>query len=348
MPGWNQLLAGVTRTLAPGMKKAEKAAAEAAAKAVSKAASTDIAKEAAKEAAPVAAKTAAKTGSKEGAKIAADVVKHTITESAGIVKSGSESILKNWKGALGLGLGGTAFAAVGVPTFEAMKKHGILGGAQEAVFGEGSSDKNVLKNASSAVLGKETTEKVNEVISDGGDMIAGLFKQPDGQQGYNPPMNYADYQQELAMNYNSQILTQQQALLGQGGVSPQMFPAQYVPQQSGNTGLFSSTGMFSGVGNAASSFLDGGTAMSIAALIPAAFLMFGRFGWLGKIASLFLGSLSLKNMRNQQVLNPAQGASLAPSYVPQVGLGAINTGQSMAEQYGLDQDDNNPLRQVRI
>lgn len=340
MPGWNQLLAGVTHGLAPAMKGAEKAAAEAAAKAATK--------EAAKESAKVAAKTAAKAGSKEGAKIAADVAKHSITAGVDLVKSVSEAVLKNPKSTLAFSGIAYSVSKWGDVLGQAVEEEGVSGVLKLGVGGKKALDKSGLEIVSDFAVGKDTTKKISDTLSDGGDLIAGLFKRSDGQQGYNPPMNYAAYQQELAMSYNNQMLAQQQALLGQGGVSPQMYPAQYVPQQGGNTGLFSSTGMFSGVGNAASSFLNGGMAMSIAALIPAAFLMFGRFGWLGKIASLFLGSLSLKNMRNQQVLNPAQGASLAPSYVPQVGLGTINTGQSMAEQYGLDQDDSNPLRQVRI
>ena len=34
--------------------------------------------------------------------------------------------------------------------------------------------------------------------------------------------------------------------------------------------------------------------------------MFGNFGWMGKIASLFLGSLAMKNMRAQQYYMPYQ------------------------------------------
>ena len=51
-----------------------------------------------------------------------------------------------------------------------------------------------------------------------------------------------------------------------------------------------------------------------AALIPAAFLMFGNFGWMGKIASLFLGSLAMKNMRMQQTIIPQQQIPYSQGY----------------------------------
>ena len=67
-----------------------------------------------------------------------------------------------------------------------------------------------------------------------------------------------------------------------------------MPQQGG--GLFSALNPFNSIGQLANSFWNGGSGMSLAALIPAAFLMFGNFGWMGKIASLFLGSLAMKNI----------------------------------------------------
>ena len=63
------------------------------------------------------------------------------------------------------------------------------------------------------------------------------------------------------------------------------------------------------------------TKMNILTLALSAYMMFGRFGWLGKAASLLLGGMTLKNINNrqlpyqqvhQQLQNPSQ------QYVPQV------------------------------
>lgn len=63
------------------------------------------------------------------------------------------------------------------------------------------------------------------------------------------------------------------------------------------------------------------TKMNILTLALSAYMMFGRFGWLGKAASLLLGGMTLKNINNrqlpyqqvhQQQQNPSQ------QYVPQV------------------------------
>lgn len=63
------------------------------------------------------------------------------------------------------------------------------------------------------------------------------------------------------------------------------------------------------------------TKMNILSLALSAYMMFGRFGWLGRAASLLLGGMTLKNINNrqlpyqqvhQQQQNPSQ------QYVPQV------------------------------
>lgn len=63
------------------------------------------------------------------------------------------------------------------------------------------------------------------------------------------------------------------------------------------------------------------TKMNILTLALSAYMMFGRFGWLGKAASLLLGGMTLKNINNrqlpyQQVHQQQQNPS--HQYVPQV------------------------------
>ena len=61
--------------------------------------------------------------------------------------------------------------------------------------------------------------------------------------------------------------------------------------------------------------------MNILSLALSAYMMFGRFGWLGRAASLLLGGMTLKNINNRQLPNQqVQQQQQYPSqhYVPQV------------------------------
>lgn len=62
--------------------------------------------------------------------------------------------------------------------------------------------------------------------------------------------------------------------------------------------------------------LGGGnvSGLSIAGLIAAAFLVFGRFGWLGKIAGLFLGMMLIGN--NAGVTRTASGEAVSRTQTP--------------------------------
>lgn len=57
--------------------------------------------------------------------------------------------------------------------------------------------------------------------------------------------------------------------------------------------------------------------LSIAGLIAAAFLIFGRFGWLGKIAGAFLGMLLIENNANVlRASNPDNAPKVQASAIP--------------------------------
>lgn len=62
------------------------------------------------------------------------------------------------------------------------------------------------------------------------------------------------------------------------------------------------------------------TKMNILSLALSAYMMFGRFGWLGRAASLLLGGMTLKNINNRQLPNQQVQQQQNPSqqYVPQV------------------------------
>lgn len=74
--------------------------------------------------------------------------------------------------------------------------------------------------------------------------------------------------------------------------------AMQYPQQGGVSTL-ADFSPFSGFRSLLNTVTGGNTnMMSVAAMIPAALLMFGNFGWMGKIASLMLGSMAVKNLNH--------------------------------------------------
>lgn len=197
--------------------------------------------------------------------------------------------------------------AVGVALGEQAKENYKAGGAVDAlkgkVAGQDAVGQSVGQVVVDGVAGTGTYQKAGETVGnvvDGagnvitvvgqgvqnayhgvGEIVSSMMQ---GQGGQQMPMT----DQQIYQAYQQQALAQQQP---QGG------------------GLLNMLNPFQSIGNMLGSVTSGGTGMSLAALIPAAFLMFGNFGWMGKIASLFLGSLAMKNMRQQQVLAPSSMAS---------------------------------------
>lgn len=75
-------------------------------------------------------------------------------------------------------------------------------------------------------------------------------------------------------------------------------------------------GLFDSLRNLTGSLFSGGKGLSMASMIPAAWLMFGNFGWMGKITSLLLGSLIYRNMTRDDTIQQAmyQGQRQLPRY----------------------------------
>ena len=91
------------------------------------------------------------------------------------------------------------------------------------------------------------------------------------------------------------------------------------PQQAQRQGLgLSSFNPFNGFTDLLNKVTGGNTnMMSALSLIPAAMLMFGNFGMMGKVASLFLGSFALKHINH-----PQQAAVQMYQQQPSYGYGA--------------------------
>lgn len=247
---------------------------------------------------------------------------------------------------------------------ERMHQDGLSGGVNHVIFGERGEGKSLSENAVDAVAGEGTYNKITEVAGDAvdgagrainavgegvsdmyhgaKDLVAGVLPGQGGQQQYVPPTSVTDYQSQAQQQY---------------GQIPQAYMAQYYQmmqqqqQPQSSSGLFGGLDLFSGVSQLTSNILGGGKGLSLAALIPAAFLMFGNFGWMGKIASLFLGSLAMKNMRTQQVVNYQQQLPYMQQLQPQmIGIPQQQSQVQLPLQLalGTEEETTNVIRRGRI
>lgn len=159
-------------------------------------------------------------------------------------------------------------------------------GVIDEVAGEGTfkNTKDVVGNTID-----KTQEVAGKVIEGTGEALAAVGEGArqvyngvtDRIQGSTPEPSYA--------NNGGQDLTPEQIY--------QIYQQQALTQQQNQVGnLYAALSPFASLGNLLGG-LTSGTGLSLSAMIPAAFMMFGNFGWMGKIASLFLGALAYKNMK---------------------------------------------------
>lgn len=91
-------------------------------------------------------------------------------------------------------------------------------------------------------------------------------------------------------------------------------------QMMGQQGYGMANGLMGGMNNALNSVTNGNVSkLDLAGLLVSAYMMFGRFGWLGKAASLMLGGMTLKNINNHQ------SSQIQPTPQQQYGFGAIQS-----------------------
>ena len=158
----------------------------------------------------------------------------------------------------------------------------ILGDTLDSVAGDGAAQAVVdtVKDVKDGAVNVATATK--DTVVSGVDAARGFVS---NHVPSLPSMNqYAD----------------QQVLQAQGQY-PVQYQGQLPAQQGGVTSLADFT-PFTSFKSMLNTVTGGNTnMMSVAAMIPAAMLMFGNFGWMGKIASLMLGSMAVKNMNHPSV-----------------------------------------------
>ncbi|WP_314351547.1 hypothetical protein [Segatella oris] len=98
--------------------------------------------------------------------------------------------------------------------------------------------------------------------------------------------------------------------------------AQGVPQQGGLTGT-----MVNGVHSIANELTGGNVSkMNLASLALSSYMMFGPFGWLGKMASLMLGGMTMRNINHRQSESQPMQQMQRYAAVP-----AVSAGQAVSQ-----------------
>lgn len=147
-------------------------------------------------------------------------------------------------------------------------KTATVGGAVGYVGWEKlTTDKSVVRIVSDAVIGKDATNAISDTAKSAGDKVSQL----------------TDTAEQTMENVNQMTDNLSSTLNGASN-----FLGNFTNGNGGNM-----------LGNFFSNLANGKVSgMSIARLIAGAFLVFGRFGWLGKIAGAFLMMMTIGNHAN--------------------------------------------------
>lgn len=153
--------------------------------------------------------------------------------------------------------------------------HDNLSGMVNGVVGEAGDVYYRLKDGTIAVA-----DEAGNLYQGGKDMITGAF---NGNGMVNDGNGY--YSDPTAQQYPSMAQMQMTNQLGGGSMNALM----------------------NGMNNAVSQVSGGNVSkMNIASLLLSAYMMFGRFGWMGKAASLLLGGMTLHNINGKQAASQHQ------------------------------------------
>ena len=148
-------------------------------------------------------------------------------------------------------------------TGSAMKTAAVGSAAGYVVWQNLVNDKSMVEIASDVVVGKDTTEKISEAVED----VKGLKnKAGEAVDAVNSAMGDINSKWSGMSNFFRGIF---------GGNGLEMFGNFFKNLGKGNV-----------------------SGLSLAGLVTAAFLTFGRFGWLGKIAGAMLGMMLIGNNSN--------------------------------------------------
>lgn len=212
-------------------------------------------------------------------------------------------------------------------------KEGLLNFAKNKVLGEGDSKKGLVDTASTLLLGEQKDIDGREK-STAGKLLDTAF----GDGTYNTLRNgVSGIGNEVGNLYQNGkqfaggLFTGNGMVANGDGTYSDPSTAQYpnmsqMGLQQGN-GVMS--GLLGGMNNAVNTVSGGNVSkMNLAGLLLSAYMMFGRFGWLGKAASVMLGGMTLKNINNHQ----QQGTLLQQGNQQQQNNGQNNAASAYQQQ----------------
>ncbi len=247
-----------------------------------------------------------------------------------------------------------AATAVALPAFG--HKEGLLNFAKDKFLGKEEKSKGLVDSAATLLLGEQKDENGKEksvvaktldtALGDGsysslkggvenvggvvGDVYSGVKNTVSGL-GNEVGNLYQDGKQLVGGWFDGNGMVANGNGTYYDPTSPQ-YPNmnQMGLQQGGLT-----TSLMGGMNNAVNAISGGNISkMNLAGLLLSAYMMFGRFGWLGKAASMMLGGMTLRNINNHQQVNQMQqgtGLSTASSaYQQQL--------KTLEQQSGGDED----------
>lgn len=267
------------------------------------------------------------------------------------VRQGEGTVHWIGRNTLGTKLGKTAMVVGGASAWGKYTGHGILssaGGVAENIFldeehrGKGAVV-GAVRQAMDVAAGEGSAEKVSEKAD---EALAALGKGKDAVVDAASGM----YHNAAGMLSAPQggMPTMQQC------VDQQMAYGGY-PQQQQQQGMgLSSFSPFSGFTDLLNKVTGGNTnMMSALSLIPAAMLMFGNFGMMGKVASLFLGSFALKHINHpqqaaSQMYQQQRGTGYGYSGYPQQPQAPVLQPDYQLAQGGGYPDDSNVVHRHRM
>lgn len=192
---------------------------------------------------------------------------------------------------------------------EEYEKEGLAGVIKKKTTGQAGQDKGLVEGVVDTGMGEGTYQKIGnsaeQVVDTVGDSVRAARDTAgnliSGTVGVVRNAMDGSQQQPMYVDPNTGYMPQQTMM--NGGASQFTNPFSSISQMVGG---------LTGMGNTNS--------MNLAALLASGFLMFGNFGWMGKVISLLTGNMALKSMRQQPAYVSQQNYQQQQSYPFQVAV----------------------------
>lgn len=239
----------------------------------------------------------------------------TPKKTMGLAATGGTGVVL-WNLSKGKGVDETVMGILGEDRQKAYSEDGALGVIKNVAAGPGSENKSLGEIVTDTTLGEGTYDKSKDTLSTAIDNLKDATA--------------------AAVNGMSAVVkgtsNAVQTMASRGG---QQYDDAML-YQTGQQNLFGG-----GIGGIIGNLLSGGGTMNILSLIMSAFLMFGNFGWMGKVGSIMLGSSALKNMKQRNL------QSQIPYSVPQQSYGSGPDIRNLSYNQTEDQSEGTVIHRGR-